>query len=113
MGKHIEIPIIDQNLNEVGQQWVEPSDLFKVEGYVDESGTVWTPPTAMAYFVLAKDYERLRQRTRRLEAEIEELKAKTKRPKDVKVNFDHGDNQTPPRIIPVPVRCPRCGYLSS
>lgn len=43
------VPIVDQDGATVGTANVEIADLFKVEAFKDDEGTVWTPPTAWAY----------------------------------------------------------------
>lgn len=43
-------PIVDQDGNEVGRlDRMALGELYRVHAYVDEAGTVWTPPTAWAY----------------------------------------------------------------
>lgn len=52
--KRIACPIIDQDGNRVGIAHRLPEELCYVEAYVDDHGTVWTPPTAYAYAMVCK-----------------------------------------------------------
>jgi hypothetical protein len=53
-GASISLPIVDQDGKNVGTANVEVADMFKVEAFMDEEGTVWTPPTALAYRAACK-----------------------------------------------------------
>src|SRR5688572_6635846 len=57
--KRIVCPIIDQDGERVGVHHALPEELLYVNGYVDENGTVWTPPTAYAYAMVCKSRDRL------------------------------------------------------
>lgn len=52
--KRIPCPIVDQHGNCVGVHHALPEELLYVEAFVDDAGTVWTPPTAYAYAMVCK-----------------------------------------------------------
>lgn len=50
----ITAPILDQNGKHVGTAQKSIADMFKVEAFVDDEGTNWTPPTSWAYYAACK-----------------------------------------------------------
>lgn len=71
--EYLLLPIIDQNGREVGMYRVLPEDHEVVEGFTDDKGNVWTPPTAEAYYriCLLKDVQR--ETIERLEKTLEKI----------------------------------------
>lgn len=57
----VVIPIVDQDGNRVGVSHKTPEELCRVDAYRDENGTVWTPPTAWAYYQVCRARDRLRE----------------------------------------------------
>jgi hypothetical protein len=52
--RRVVVPIVDQDGNRCGVSHKLPEELCYVEAFVDENGTVWTPPTAYAYAMVCK-----------------------------------------------------------
>jgi len=48
--RYTSVPIIDQHREEIGIAHRKPADLERVDAFMDDNGTAWTPPTAWAYF---------------------------------------------------------------
>lgn len=73
-------PIVDQNGTYCGVQRSALSSLLVIEGYRDEEGTIWTPPTAYAYAMICKAHHLRRD-------ELEALLSRhAKGPEDVSGN---------------------------
>ena len=70
-------PLIDQHGIEVGHACESYADLHRREVYVDESGTVWTPPTAWAYYQSCRERDALKAEVERWKGLAERAWAKT------------------------------------
>lgn len=72
---YLVLPIIDQDGREVGKYRVLPDDRTFIESFRDDTGNIWTPPSAWAYYRVCLSNEEKREDIARLTAALANIEA--------------------------------------
>lgn len=81
------VSIVDQDGNEVGERFASIRELATEEAFKDEAGTVWTVPTAWAYFAACRALNAAKAKVEEARGVIEGLNAHVERMQQIVVGY--------------------------